>query len=433
MHQPRVVFGLGSNLGNSIEHLRRALNELRMTDALRVLNVSSLYESDAQMPEGAPAHWNRRFLNAAVLCEFKVGLNAEDLLSLAKVIEQRMLRKPLEKWAPRLIDIDILYWSQSSYESSRLKIPHTSLTDRPFALLPLLELWPEADVTRPLWASGWIKEKPFNTQISKNFFWPQIVGILNVTPDSFSDGQVDMNQEFLQKRAAELVSQGADIIDIGAESTRPAANTVSAEEELTRLQMAFSSIADLKLPLRVSIDCRRARVLEKILSKYEVHYINDVSGFSDPEMVCLLSDSGCHGFVMHSLSVPPQPGEVISENQDPFLTLYEWWANKSSALEAAGVSAEKLTFDIGIGFAKTSEQSLYILKNLQRLHAIKNKIMVGHSRKSYLRLLSDQPPHLRDTETALMTQKLNLAFVQYLRVHDIQSQKTALRAGALLQ
>lgn len=432
MHKAVVVFGLGSNLGSPLHNMRRALLELRKNKNLRVISVSSLYESEAQLPIAAPAQWNRQFLNAAVACEFEPYLEAGDLLSLAKKIEKNMQSEHVEKWAPRLIDVDVLYWSRDSVNTTELKIPHQRLTERPFALLPLLELLPDAAVEKPAWANGWVKNKPFNTVVSRDQFWPQFVGILNFTPDSFSDGRPLSDVESLQSRAVELIGQGAEVLDIGAESTRPGALPVSTEEELHRLRTALKSVEQLKLSVKISVDCRHPDVLKAVISDYRVDYINDVTGFGMPAMLDLLKSSGCRGFAMHSLVVPPLKTAVLPEEHDPFISLNSWWADKLADLEQLGIPAERLVFDPGIGFGKTSEQAFYLLKNMQKFSPFQSEVMVGHSRKSYLSLFSDRTAPERDFETALVTQRLNQAFVQYLRVHDIESQKTAMRSKVWL-
>lgn len=424
MRSKTVALGLGSNLQAPIENLRNALSEIKKNALFEVIAVSPIYESDALLPEKASAEWNKKFLNAAVLCRISDEVRPDDLLREIKSIENKMGRSQSERWAPRLIDIDILYWDQENYYSEKINIPHRSLFERPFALLPLLDIWPDVNFELPDWAHKWREEKPYNTQKSQKYFWPKMVGILNITKDSFSDGGRFLDADNLHCHFNEFIEQGADIIDIGAESTRPGAIAVSEKEEYKNLNWALNEIKS-KVP--VSLDCRNANVVSRILESYQISYLNDVTGFVEPEMKKLFLKSKLPAFVMHSLSVPPQADLILDLSINPCHQLTDWWRQRSQDLIEIGISPEKLIFDPGIGFGKTKHQNMYILRHLNELSGIKNPIMIGHSRKSFLSLLSDRPAEQRDLETALITKELNLAYVQYLRVHNIKTQVMALK------
>jgi 2-amino-4-hydroxy-6-hydroxymethyldihydropteridine diphosphokinase / dihydropteroate synthase len=415
-----LALGLGSNLERPLANLRRALSEIKKSCLFKVLKVSSIYESDALLPKNAQASWNKKFLNAVVLVKTSVDCGPEEILFEIKKIEKQMGRVEAERWAPRLIDIDVLYWSEADYQSASITIPHTSLWERAFALSPLLEVWPELSTKLKI-----ISEQ-LNTHKSQIFFWPKMVGVLNVTSDSFSDGGKFFDSESLVQQCKKLVSQGADIIDIGAESTRPGAAPVHAEQEYLHLTRALSEIEKLSLPVSVSLDCRKPEVVHRIIEKHKINYLNDVSGFESKQMQDILKSSGLTAFVMHSLSIPPIADKTLPLDQNPCAELSNWWHKKYQQLVSSGISADKIIFDVGIGFGKTKEQNMYILQNLEQLNEITEDIMIGHSRKSFLTLLTDKPAEQRDPETALITQQLNLAFTQYLRVHDVESQKAAL-------
>ncbi len=420
MRNKTLALGLGSNLERPLANLRRALSEIKKSSLFKVLKVSSIYESDALLPKNAQASWNKKFLNAVVLVKTSVDCGPEEILYEIKKIEKQMGRVEAERWAPRLIDIDVLYWSEADYQSASINIPHASLLERAFAMLPLLEVWPE------LSSQLKIISEQLNTHKSQIFFWPKMVGVLNVTSDSFSDGGKFFDSESLVLQCKKLVNQGADIIDIGAESTRPGAKFVNAEEEYSRLKLALSELEKLNLNVNISLDCRKPEVVERIIEKYKINYLNDVSGFESKEMKAILKNSGLTAFVMHSLSVPPDASKVLPLDQNPCVEIVNWWHKKREELIGFGISENKIIFDAGIGFGKTKEQSLYILQNLEQLNEIKEEIMIGHSRKSFLTLLTDKPAEQRDPETAIVTKQLNLAFTQYLRVHDVESQKAAL-------
>ncbi len=433
---PRTLaLGLGSNLGSSLDHLRTALSELKQLSFFKIKNVSSIYESDALLPEKASPDWNLKYLNAVVLVELVIDKNPLDLLSEIKKIESKMGRESVGKWAPRVIDIDILAWNGENFTSQELNIPHASLKERPFALLPLLQVWPQYRLSlseAPHWAQAWVQEKPFNTQISQKFFWPRLVGILNITPDSFSDGgNLLFDEKKLILQLEKLSHEGAEIIDVGAESTRPMAAAVSSEEELKRLSWALDIVKKYGSHFKVSIDCRKPEVLAEIFKRYKVDFINDVSGLQNKGMIELAKSSRLPVFVMHSLDVPAQPQNSLSDIENPCRQLNKWWGERVKLLTEQGLAPEQLIFDPGIGFGKTKSQSIYILNHLDQFAEVQQDMMLGYSRKSYQTLFSNRKAGERDLETALSTFQLNLAFTQFLRVHDIETQRLALQAGVL--
>ena len=426
MFGKNIVLGFGSNLGESINHFRAALAEIKRIPFLHVRDVSSLYESDAQLPENASETWNKKYLNAAVRIQLNTDTSPEILLQELKKIERAIGRIDSERWAPREIDIDILAWDDDAFSSPQLSIPHKRLCERPFALLPTLELMPELAerISLPEWSQGWVQEKPFATKICRDRVWSEIVGILNVTADWFSDGGSYLDENAIAARAKILLRDGADIIDVGAESTRPGAVGVTADEEWARVDLALSVLRNFKV--RLSLDSRRPAVVGRAVEKYKIDFLNDVEGFAAPEMQRLLRDSGKKAFVMHSLSIPHTQTLVLSDRPSPSEQIREWWRQRREQLVDCGIGADRLVFDPGIGFGKTPTQNLFLLRNLQQFSAIRDSILIGHSRKSFLTMWSEQPAARRDPETAVLTSQLNQAYVQYLRVHDPASQKAAL-------
>lgn len=430
MRNNLVALGLGSNLGEPLDYLRKALDEIKKISDLKVLKVSSIYESDAQLPEMSLEAWNLKYLNAVVLCEVSPLFKPAELLYQLKNIELKLGRLQTERWAPRTIDIDLIYWSHVELNEKDLTLPHPRMFERPFVLLPLIEVLPEIKNTdMPAWLNDWVAPKPFNTIQSQKYFWPRFVGILNITTDSFSDGGQLLTTENLRAQAEKLLQAGAEILDLGAESTRPQAIPVSIEVEHKNLNWALDQIRDLrkKYQFKISLDCRRGEIVQRILESHKIDFLNDVSGFESKEMQKLLKASKLNAFVMHSLSIPADTKKVLEPSEHPAETLTAWWNQKKAALGAAGISQEHLIFDPGIGFGKTKEQSLFLLKNLENFSEINSPIMIGHSRKSFQSLFSDRKASDRDLETALVTRDLNLAYVQFLRVHDIETQKIALR------
>lgn len=423
-----VVLGLGSNI-EPVKYLRLALAEIKKLSNVNVLSVASIYESDALLPDNAPSTWNKKYLNSAVEIE---ALNFEPLKLLQdiKAIEHKLGRPSAgeaggDRWAPRKIDIDILWAEDFNFQSEVLNIPHAQILNRPFALLPLLELRPDFSFTPPDWI--YKKPRPFNTDISKKYVWPKMAGILNLTEDSFSGDGILTSP---LKQLGKLLDDGAEIIDIGAESTRPGALLIDPETEYQRLALTLDVIHKYKLDynrdFEISIDSRKPEVMERILSKYHVDYLNDVEGFRQPQMRSLLKLTAAKAICMHSYSVPPLKTETIPESEDAWNYLVQWWEKQKEVFASDDISLDRMIFDPGIGFGKTPQQSVDILNYLEGFASIPEEIYLGYSRKSFLSLLTDKPAPERDPETALVTQSINQAYAQYLRVHNVALNKQAL-------
>ena len=429
MSKSCVVLGLGSNI-EPLKHLRLALAEIKKLSQVSVINVASIYESDALLPENAPATWNKKYLNSAVELEVS-NFEPLKLLQDIKAIEHKLGRAGSDRWAPRNIDIDILWVQDFTFNSEALNIPHAQILNRPFALLPLLELRPDFSYSEPDWMFQ--NPKPFHTGISKTYVWPKFAGILNITPDSFSGDGVMTS---VTSRLAYLLDAGAEIIDIGAESTRPGAMIVDSSVEYARLSQTLEAInkykSDYNRSFEISIDSRKSEVMQKIINNYHIDYLNDVEGFRNPKMRELLKMTSAKAVCMHSFSVPPVKTETIPEGEDVWVYLTQWWNQQKEIFSRDNIALDRMIFDPGIGFGKTPQQSVDLLNYLEGFSGIKEEIYLGYSRKSFLSLMTDKPAAERDPETALVTEALNQAYAQYLRVHDVAQNKQALTSRTLL-
>lgn len=436
-----LVLGLGSNIGDRLANLRNGLQHIRQIKNLTVVSVAPVYESDALMPENAPESWNQPYLNSAVKCETE--LSPEDLLIELKRIENTMGRDEGVRWAPRNIDIDILIWDERAIRRENLCVPHQELFARPFALWPLLDLVSlskkEYDVARQ-WGSKFDGAAPFHTrQIAHRIDIPLMVGVLNVTPDSFSDGGKYINPVHAVEQAKQLFKAGADVIDIGAESTRPGAGgkaTATPEEEWRRLQPVLQAIDTIwgnsNFRPKVSVDTRNAETAKKALA-YNIDWLNDVSGFDGRVMREVAADSSVALLVMHSLGIPLVRGVVLDENRSAVDQVYSWGEKKIEQLTKAGIKKERIIFDPGIGFGKTADQSFQLIKNVNKFSSLNLPVLVGHSRKSFLNLFTDKDFSERDVETCVITNFLADQKVDYMRVHNVEFNMRALKiAKALL-
>jgi len=420
----RVVLGLGTNLGDREEQLRAAIRALR-TEGLAPEAVAPLYESDAMLIEGSPDSWKIPFLNTAVLTRSE--LSSEELLEKVKSVEHQLGRQKRERWAPREIDIDILAIEGTVHQSERLVVPHRGLPERPFALLPLLDVWPEYEPRgqAEAWLCAPADARPFRTHKLPRRL-TEWVGILNVTPDSFSDGGRNLRPGALLAQAEKLIEDGASWLDLGAESTRPGATLVNEETEWERLEPALTELKPLSGRIRLSLDTRRAAIARRSLG-LGVTCINDVSGASDPAMPALMAETGVDYVLMHHLGVPPVPQKHLPLDRDPLESLLDWAEAQIRQLESQGVRRSQILFDPGIGFGKTREQNFAILARAHELHQLGIRLLVGHSRKGFL--APDRPAPERDLETALLSARLSEQAVDYVRVHDIALQRRVIAGG----
>ena len=422
-----MVLGLGSNLGHRETNLKRAINRLTrgIRPVLEGAQLSRVYESPALTPNGAPDEWDLPYLNCALAGEPLVGPKA--LLRRLKEIEQALGRSDGERWAPRLIDIDILWWPGMEVQSEQLRIPHPEILDRAFVLAPLADLVPHDTLRGHSFrehvqrlAEGGASDIVHAPESEYRVRYPELMGILNVTPDSFSDGGAHAHPEAALDHARTLVDAGAAIIDLGAESTRPAGERVEHEEEWARIEPVLHGLKQLQgeKPFRVSLDSRNPKTVKRALG-VGIDMINDVTGFSDPAMMEIAQSTDLPLVCMHSLSIPVVKGEFIPGDSDPVRYLREWGLAKLEAFEAKGVSHQRLVLDPGIGFGKTSRQNWEILERAEELHDLETPLLIGHSRKSLFELVTDKPSEKRDPETLEVSDKLAEKGVDMIRIHDV--------------
>ncbi len=252
-----------------------------------------------------------------------------------------------------------------------------------------------------------------------------LMGVLNVTPDSFSDGGEFLATEAAVNHGIAMAQSGADIIDIGGESTRPGAMPVSPEEEIERVLPVIEQLAQaIALPL--SIDTSKAVVARAAIERGAT-IINDITGGrGDSGMFALAAEKQAALIIMHMQGTPetmqraPTYGDVVSEVADFFRQRYE-------AAVRSGIDPICIAFDPGIGFGKTVAHNLELLANLPRLRVENRPLVVGVSRKSFLGKISGLPGG-RDSATVAMTSLLRERGAHILRVHDVAANAHALRA-----
>lgn len=257
-----------------------------------------------------------------------------------------------------------------------------------------------------------------------------LVGILNVTPDSFSDGGEHAEPEAAVAHGLAMVDDGAAIVDVGGESTRPGARPVELDEELRRLMPVIEGLVDVGVA--VSVDTHKPEVASRALEAGAV-VVNDVTGFRNPEMVKAVASSDCGVIVVHMQGTPidmhidPAYDDVVGEVEGYLLA-------QSETLVAAGVSRERIAIDPGIGFGKRPHHNLALLAALDRLASHELPVLIGTSRKSFFgKLLAEDSRESRDRATAITTAMGFASGARLFRVHEVAQSRDALRiAGAIV-
>lgn len=251
----------------------------------------------------------------------------------------------------------------------------------------------------------------------------KLLAIANLTPDSFSDGGRAMAAPLDTIRR--LMDDGADGVDIGAESTRPGARPLDAAAEWERLKPVLADAVTLchTRGVIVSLDTRHAQTARKALD-CGVDWINDVGGFRDPAMIEAVCDSPCKLVVMHAASIPADPSEALPADADSIEYLANFFRHRLDELSQHGISSDRTLCDPGIGFGKSKPQSLELTGRMKELAEFTR--LVGHSRKSFLTLFTDKPAAERDDLTLAFSAMLVQQKVEWLRVHNVARHRTLL-------
>jgi dihydropteroate synthase len=254
------------------------------------------------------------------------------------------------------------------------------------------------------------------------------MGILNVTPDSFSDGGELSDLDALLRRADAMVDEGAAVLDLGGESTRPGARAVPEEEELRRVLPAVAAL-DARFAVPISVDTRKSRVAEEALDAGAA-IVNDVSALAfDPRMAGVVAGAGAGVVLMHMRGAPEDMREHASYDDLEGEVAAELRAAVGRAL-AAGIERDSIVVDPGIGFAKTAGQSVRLLAGLPRIAELGFPVLVGPSRKSFLGEILGLPPRERAVGTAAACVLAYLRGARIFRVHDVAPTFQALRVAA---
>jgi dihydropteroate synthase len=290
--------------------------------------------------------------------------------------------------------------------------------------MPCRNLKPEIQSPKPSRAAVW-QLRTRRLELPKR---PMLMGVINVTPDSFSDGGRFLDPAAALVQALKLVDEGADLLDIGGESTRPYSEPISAEEELRRVLPVVEAVcAQIHVP--VSIDTSKAAVVRAAVDA-GVEIINDVTALTgDPQMLKVAVETRVGICAMH-MQGTPQTMQDKPSYRDVVCDIMHFLRDSRDMLLAAGVTQDRICLDPGIGFGKTAEHNLKLLANCVRFHELGCPLMIGHSRKGFIGHVlgnksADRLPGTIGVACALAAQG-----VQILRVHDIAPLRQALQLFA---
>lgn len=387
-----------------------------------------------------------RFVNGA--CEVETELEPLALLDQLQAIERDMGRKKVIDKGPRNIDLDILLFGNEKVNHERLQVPHIGILEREFVLRPLAELIPakSLDPSKP-WKliQDNLNELPLGEPLSSmtplsmasspltplaNKRKTHIMGILNFTPDSFSDGGLH-DRQHLAETVIRMVQTGTSIIDIGGQSTAPGRPEVSATEEASRVVPAVQLIRSLPetKDVVISVDTYRASVAEQaVVAGADI--INDVSaGLLDPDMLSTVARLNKTICLMHMRGTPQTMTKLTSYPDGLIPTVAAELLDRVAAAEAAGIRRWRIMLDPGIGFAKTGDQNLELLRGLEELRYWPGlealPWLIGASRKSFVgRVTGVKEPAARTWGTAATIAAAVQGGADVVRVHDTAEMST---------
>lgn len=433
------IIGIGSNKGDKLLNLRQAVEKIKEDKDIVLIETSRIYKTEAHMLPNSSQEWNIPFFNGAVKVE--TTLSASVLLERLKRIEGQLGRPPRhEKWGPRVIDLDILSCGQKIIEwpepksigeiadnSSHLRIPHASLLERSFALIPLLDLepsWshpqhPSKDLGSLAESLGSIETLPYPLDGTK------IMGVLNLTPISMSGPNKLLTADEIQEAVVQMVNDGAEIIDVGAESTRPRSSAISPETEWERLQPFIMNLekilSDPHLLIRplISIDTYHWETVQK-LRAFPIDIINDVSGAEKERIIPFLKGTNIKYVLMHNEG-KAGVRHINCRDEETIIRMMSWFEQQMQKLITLGMTKDQIIIDPGVGFGKKKGHTASIIKDIVQFKTLGCPILVGHSRKASALpyAASMLPPLERDLETAWLSKELSKKRIDIVRVHNV--------------
>ena len=415
-----VLINLGSNFGDRRQNLYDGIQQIQQLD-FSVNKISPVVESPALLPTGSPSEWNRPFLNVNLHGVGNLGVDA--FYRSTKKIQKEYKRYCASNYSPRSLDIDIIAWGDEVVSLNGKELPNSSLHTKSFVMSPLVHTAPEFEFVNA-------NKTAFEISCSQSlpYHIPLWMGIVNVTPDSFSGNKGDFELTKIQATVEKMISSGVNIIDVGAESTRPNATPLSAEQEWKRLagvlEVVKESLSKSLFPPRLSIDTYHPETVEKAL-KVGIDMVNDVSGLSSGKMISLVRESNVEVVAMHSVTVPVDPMVSIDDSKDAVEFYEKWLRIQQDRWSQAKLNLDRIIVDPGIGFGKSSLQALDLMRSISRIRKLGQRVLIGHSRKRFLKSFAQRESSDLDMETVATSLHMSSQNVDILRVHDVESHTRA--------
>ncbi|VDB89524.1 Bgt-4801 [Blumeria graminis f. sp. tritici] len=440
-----AYIALGSNLGDRVEWIEKACIEMS-NRGIDVKRTSSLWETKPMYITD-----QANFLNG--VCEVETTLQPIELLDQLQTIEKELGRKKIIDKGPRNIDLDILLYADDVIDHCRLKVPHLGIYEREFVLRPLSELISQRILanSRGKTVKDYLEALPTSEMSTitplalgqelihsmRSDRQTQMMAIVNLTPDSFS-GDKQGNDLIKRKEfLADTISCGACIMDFGGQSSKPFAANVSCDEEITRVIPAITWAHNERhkhkaRPFAISVDTYRADVAEAAV-KAGADIINDVSGGTlDARMLPTVARLGKTVCLTHMRGTPSSMNRLTNYPAGLIPTIASELLERISAAEAAGVRRWRIILDPGIGFAKTVEQNLDILRGLNELRNWPGlrgfPWLVGTSRKGFIgKITGVEVPRERTWGTAATVAAAIAGGADIVRVHDVKEMMPVVR------
>ena len=377
-----AYLGIGSNVGNRPRHIASAVQLVRRLPSTRVTRTSHLYESTPVGLSHQPL-----FLNAAL--ELHTALDPHTLLAQLKHIERSLGRDMnAVRYGPRVIDLDVLVYGQVTLDTHTLTLPHPRMYERRFVLEPLADLIgdsvPESPSPSPppthhtALTAATLRDRlsslsasphtasdvvyrvlPLSSSVFRHVGRSVVMGIVNATPDSFSDGgsQHTRSVEAAVEYALRLMREGADIVDVGGESTRPGAAEVPVDEEQRRILPLIAALHAAEPDLPISVDTRHSETARAAVAAGAC-MVNDVSGGAfDPSMFGVVAELGIAYCCMHARGLPDSMA-AMARYENVVSEVRSELSGRLAAAEAAGIAKWNLVQDPGLGFAKTQQHNV---------------------------------------------------------------------------
>lgn len=454
-----ISIGIGANVGDRVFNIREAIRQLSLS-SIHVVSTGFLYQTQPMYLSDQPL-----FLNTAV--KASTVLSPQEVLIQLKAIESRIGRIKTVRNGPRTIDLDLLFYGDRLISDPDLIVPHPRLSERMFVIAPLRDIDPdflhpvtklsinqiytslERDAMRTLCLQvtpNGLLDGVF--ELGKKSF---IMGILNTTPDSFSDGGRYENIDSAVDHARKMIAQGADIVDVGGESTRPSAKAVDAEEEILRVVEIIKKIRREFPNIPISIDTYKACTAAAAVAAGAC-IVNDVSGgLLDKDMLTTVAKLGVPYICVHSGRV----GDILIEENASFSDLpksstdfvvnilNEQIYKRVQDCMHAGIPRWDLVLDPGLGFGKTGSANFTIVKNLEKIFNRQLEsfpVLIGASRKRFVRDLQGGSEWKGSTHDAMVgTAAVTVASiasfpsrVAFHRVHDVSELRRAVDIAHML-